>query len=103
MFQVDVLNKQTKFVCQFFIRWFDEEGAIFKENGWNDSFAVVLLSKEGFGFFILVDIDPREWNILFVQESFGTAAIAAPVCAIDDDVGLGHVSSDDEALMSVIP
>src|SRR5262249_38302339 len=58
--------------------------------GRNDALAGIPSQYVGFPFLVLFDVHPFVRNGLLAQEFLGSAAIRAPVRAVDSDLGLSH-------------
>ena len=51
--------------------------------GWDDAFAVVYFLDQSRRFLVNIDIDEFELDVVFLEVAFGSAAIWAPVSAIE--------------------
>src|SRR6185312_14341510 len=81
---------KPEFCCQLGVRRFHEVAAVAEHDRRDDVLAIVDALNEGESFGIAVHIDELVSDALFAKELLAALAVAAPVGAVEHNVGLGH-------------
>jgi hypothetical protein len=84
------LGLDVQLASQLGVGRLHQDAPIPEENCRDGAHAVVGLKDNFFSFLIFLNVDPIEWDLVKLQEAFGSAAVSTPIRAVDQNGSESH-------------